>query len=88
MNGGTTIVFRKRKEGPAIPAWGEGQGHWVAAHFEPSSPLRFLLSGRWILDAFRRFRKVAGDSPCAPEPRFAPHRAMTNPCPGFDAAVC
>jgi 2-polyprenyl-3-methyl-5-hydroxy-6-metoxy-1,4-benzoquinol methylase len=61
-NGGTTITFRKRKEGAAIPHWGEGQGRWVAAHFEPSSPLRFLLSGRWIVDAFRRFRKVAGDS--------------------------
>lgn len=62
INAGTTIVFRKRKEGAAIPAWGEGQGRWVAAHFEPSSPLRFLVSGRWIVDAFRRFRKVAGDS--------------------------
>ncbi|MCZ8373811.1 MAG: class I SAM-dependent methyltransferase [Beijerinckiaceae bacterium] len=61
-NDGTTIVFRKRKEGAAVPAWGEGQGRWVAAHFEPASPLRFLLSGRWALDALRRFRKVAGDS--------------------------
>ncbi|MCA3597942.1 MAG: class I SAM-dependent methyltransferase [Methylobacterium sp.] len=62
MNAGTTVVFRKRKEGAAVPAWGEGEGHRVASHFEPSSPLRFLLSGRWILDALRRFRKVAGDS--------------------------
>ncbi|WP_284180015.1 class I SAM-dependent methyltransferase [Rhabdaerophilum sp. SD176] len=59
---GTTIIFRKRKEGAAIPAWGEGQGPWVAGHFEPSSPVRFLLSGRWAVDALRRFRKVAGDS--------------------------
>lgn len=62
MNAGTTIVFRKRKEGAAIPAWGEGQGQWVAGHFKPSSPVRFLLSGRWAIDALRRFRKVAGDS--------------------------
>jgi 2-polyprenyl-3-methyl-5-hydroxy-6-metoxy-1,4-benzoquinol methylase len=62
MNTGTTIVFRKRKEGAAIPAWGEGQGRWIAAHFEPSSPVRFLLSGGWAIDAVRRFRKVAGDS--------------------------
>ncbi len=62
MNAGTTIVFRKRKEGAAIPVWGEGQGQWVATHFEPSSPVRFLLSGRWAIDALRRFRKVAGDS--------------------------
>lgn len=61
-NAGTTIVFRKRKEGSAVPAWGEGQGQWVAAHFAPSSPLRFLLSGRWAIDALRRFRKAAGDS--------------------------
>ncbi len=62
MNAGTTIVFRKRKEGAAIPVWGEGQGRWVASHFEPSSAMRFLLSGRWAIDALRRFRKAAGDS--------------------------
>ncbi|MCZ8260426.1 MAG: class I SAM-dependent methyltransferase [Beijerinckiaceae bacterium] len=59
---GTTLVFRKRKAGAAVPVWTEGEGRRVAAHFEPSSPLRFLLSGRWIVDALRRFRKVAGDS--------------------------
>lgn len=59
---GTTLVFRKRRDGAVVPAWGEGEGRRVAAHFEPSSPLRFLLSGRWLVDALRRFRKVAGDS--------------------------
>lgn len=59
---GTTLVFRKRKAGAAVPVWAEGEGSRVAAHFEPSSPLRFLLSCRWIVDALRRFRKVAGDS--------------------------
>ncbi|MCA0405640.1 MAG: class I SAM-dependent methyltransferase [Proteobacteria bacterium] len=59
---GTTIVFRKRKGGASIPVWGEEQGRWMAAHFEPSSPLRFLLSGRWFVDALHRFRKVAGES--------------------------
>jgi 2-polyprenyl-3-methyl-5-hydroxy-6-metoxy-1,4-benzoquinol methylase len=59
---GTTIVFRKRMEGAAVPVWSEGEGHRVASHFEPASPLRFLLSGRWMVDALRRFRKVARDS--------------------------
>lgn len=61
-NAGTTIVFRKRKEGAVSPRWGEGQGRWVASQFEPASAVGFLLSGRWIIDAARRFRKVAGDT--------------------------
>lgn len=68
---GTTLVFRKRAAGAGMPAWGEGQGAWVAAHFEDASPLRFLLSGRWLVDAVRRGRKVLGDSRPTPQARPA-----------------
>jgi SAM-dependent methyltransferase len=68
---GTTIVFRKRKDGAAIPAWPEGEGRRIAARFEDSSALRFLFSGRWALDALHRFRKVFRDSRPAPRPQAA-----------------
>jgi SAM-dependent methyltransferase len=68
---GTTIVFRKRKEGAAAPVWPEGEGARVAARFEDASALRFLLSGRWALDAVYRFRKVFRDSRSAPRPQPA-----------------
>jgi 2-polyprenyl-3-methyl-5-hydroxy-6-metoxy-1,4-benzoquinol methylase len=70
---GTTIVFRKRKEGAATPQWPEGEGARIAARFEQSSALGFLVSGRWALDAIRRFRKVLRDSAARPAARPA-HR--------------
>jgi len=59
---GTTIVFRKRRAGAAMPAWEEGQGREVASHFAHSSPVRFLFTGRWIVDAVHRLRKDLRDS--------------------------
>jgi 2-polyprenyl-3-methyl-5-hydroxy-6-metoxy-1,4-benzoquinol methylase len=59
---GTSIVFRKRATAAVGPAWGEGQGRRIAAHFPPCSPVRFLLSGRWIVDAVHRLRKDLRDT--------------------------
>jgi SAM-dependent methyltransferase len=59
---GTTIVFRKHPHGPQSQSWQPAQGRLVAARFAESSPVRFLLSGRWITDALRRLSKTLRDS--------------------------
>ncbi len=62
----STIVFRKASK-PARN-WPSGQGQVVAAHFSKSDPLLFLLSGRWLGDAFRRLRRASRDSMTTPNP--------------------
>ncbi len=59
---GTTILFRKNPAGPERQSWRPAQGALVAARFAEASPLRFLVSGRWILDALRRAGKTLRDS--------------------------
>lgn len=83
---GTMIVFRKRREGAAVPVWGEGQGRQVAALFPPASPVRFLLSGRWIADAVLRLRKVIGDSRAKARRRGRPEGRAVGTF-GADAAA-
>jgi SAM-dependent methyltransferase len=61
----TTIIFRKKNGAIEQPNWGAGEGRRIAAHFKEESPIGFLLSGRWILDALRRMRKVWRDSSAA-----------------------
>jgi 2-polyprenyl-3-methyl-5-hydroxy-6-metoxy-1,4-benzoquinol methylase len=59
---GTAIVFHKRGAASDTGSWRSRQGPLVAARFKPDSPLRFLISGRWITDALRRARKTVLDS--------------------------
>ncbi len=62
----TTVVFRKAPK-PARN-WPPGQGQVVAAKFSKSDPLLFLLSGRWVGDAFRRLRRASRDPISTPNP--------------------
>jgi hypothetical protein len=51
---GTMIVFCKNAAGAeGVTGW-SNEGAHVAAKFTETSPVRFLLSGRWITDAMRR----------------------------------
>jgi 2-polyprenyl-3-methyl-5-hydroxy-6-metoxy-1,4-benzoquinol methylase len=59
---GTMVVFRKNPAGPETQSWQPAQGALVAARFAAASPLRFLLSGQWLVDALRRARKTVRDS--------------------------
>ncbi len=61
----TTMVFRKASQPERN--WAAGQGQVVAAQFSKADPLLFLLSGHWIVDAFRRLRRASRDS--GPMPR-------------------
>jgi 2-polyprenyl-3-methyl-5-hydroxy-6-metoxy-1,4-benzoquinol methylase len=58
---GTMVAFRRNPAGPESQSWQPKQGALVAARFTQASPLRFLLSGRWIADAVRRARKNLRD---------------------------
>jgi SAM-dependent methyltransferase len=58
----TTIVFRKSRRRPAPAPWRVPRGADVAARFPSSSPVAYLLSGRWCVEAALRLRKVIIDS--------------------------
>lgn len=59
---GTTIVFRKSSAMSTPAPWRVPRGAEVAARFPASSPVAYLLSGRWCVDAAFRLRKVIVDS--------------------------
>lgn len=59
---GTTIVFRKSHTRPEPAPWRVSMGADVAARFPPSSPIAYLLSGRWCVEAAFRLGKVIGDN--------------------------
>jgi SAM-dependent methyltransferase len=61
-NESTTIVFKKRQGGSLVPAWPAREAERVAAHFAPSSPLAYLVSGTWMKEAYRRWNKAVGTS--------------------------
>jgi 2-polyprenyl-3-methyl-5-hydroxy-6-metoxy-1,4-benzoquinol methylase len=59
---GTMVVFCKNTTGAEDVTGWSNEGAHVAAKFTETSPVRFLLSGRWITDAIRRARKTLRDS--------------------------
>lgn len=59
---GTSIVFRKRAEDLPARTWTSPQGPVLAARFDQASPVRHLVSGRWVGAAVWRLRKVIKDS--------------------------
>jgi 2-polyprenyl-3-methyl-5-hydroxy-6-metoxy-1,4-benzoquinol methylase len=59
---GTMMVFRRNPGGPQPGNWPTAQGQIVANRYAQASPLRFLLSGRWVVDAAMRLKKTLRDS--------------------------
>lgn len=71
----TTIVFRKRPDGPARPDFPPGAGAAMVAALAGPSPWRVLASGGFVVKAVRRWQKAARDSlAAAPSLPAAPRR--------------
>jgi 2-polyprenyl-3-methyl-5-hydroxy-6-metoxy-1,4-benzoquinol methylase len=62
VSDGTALVFCKQGAMAEGESWASGQGQHVAARFTQDSPLHFLMSGRWLIDALRRAHKTVRDS--------------------------